>query len=161
MLGLRLLVVLGSGGHTAQMLKLVEKLGKRFQYIYMIVKDDRLSEKKISIPGQVCYVHRARRHEDGLLVTIFKVLRLFVESIGILYRSNPDAIVSAGPGMAVPISLLGKLTGTKVIYIEDWSRVYQKSRTGKILYRFSDLFFVQWTELKEQYPKGIYAGRLS
>jgi UDP-N-acetylglucosamine:LPS N-acetylglucosamine transferase len=63
--------------------------------------------------------------------------------------------------MAVPFSVLGKLLGKKVIFVEDYSRVSKASTSGKIIYRFSDLFFVQWPELKAVYPKGIYAGRLA
>jgi beta-1,4-N-acetylglucosaminyltransferase len=158
---MKLLVVLGSGGHTAQMLRLVSLLGERFDYIYLIGNDDKLSEEKISIPGEVHYVHRARRHEDGLLKTVVKVIRLSFESLDVLRRAKPDVIINAGPGTAVPIAILGKIFGKRIITLEDWSRVYSRSRSGRILYHFSDLFFVQWPEMLELYPKGVYAGRLS
>jgi len=158
---LRLLVVLGSGGHTAQMVRLVEMLPEGFEYIYMIGHDDGLSESKITKPGEVCRVHRARRHEDGFFVSAIKVMRLFFESYRLLLRADPGAVVSAGPGTAVPVSILARLMGKKVIYIEDWSRVYSKSGTGKTLYRFANVTFVQWPEMKEVYPRAVYAGRLS
>jgi beta-1,4-N-acetylglucosaminyltransferase len=84
-----------------------------------------------------------------------------VESLVLIAKANPNAIISAGPGIAVPISLIGKVFGKKVIFIEDWSRVYHKSSAGRIVYRFADLFFIQWPELNKVYPKGIFAGRLS
>jgi beta-1,4-N-acetylglucosaminyltransferase len=55
---------------------------------------------------------------------------------------------------------LAKLLGIRVIYIETGSRVFALSSSGKILYRFADLFFVQWSELLPLYPKAVYAGRL-
>ncbi|RWX72776.1 MAG: hypothetical protein Metus_1635 [Candidatus Methanosuratincola subterraneus] len=158
---MKLLMILGSGGHTAQMIRLSEMLGSAFDYAYLIGYDDRLSARKIKIPGEVYFVHRARSHEDNLLVTGFKVLRLFVESLVAFLRIRPEAVVSAGPGMAVPVSVVCKLFGKKVIFIEDWSRVYQKSKTGRAMYNISDLFFVQWPELLRLYPKAIYAGRLA
>ena len=77
-----------------------------------------------------------------------------------LVRARPQAVISTGPGPAVPASLLAKLLGVKVIYIETGSRVFTLSASGKILYRFADLFFVQWPELLSLCPKAIYAGRL-
>jgi beta-1,4-N-acetylglucosaminyltransferase len=158
---MKLLVVLGSGGHTAQMIRLVAMLSPDHAYSYMVGLEDQLSESKITRAGTVYRVHRARRHEDGLLKTVVKVIRLSFESLSVLWKVKPDAIINAGPGMAVPVAALGKAFGKKVITIEDWSRVYSRSRSGDILYRFSDLFFVQWPEMLEQYPKAVYAGRLS
>jgi beta-1,4-N-acetylglucosaminyltransferase len=158
---LRVLVVLGSGGHTAQMIRLVGMLSPDHEYAYMVGLDDQLSETKITRKGEIYRVHRARRHEDGLLKTVVKVLRLSFESLGVLRKAKPDAIINAGPGTAVPIAILGKIFGKKIITLEDWSRVYSRSRSGRILYHFSDLFFVQWPEMVELYPKAVYAGRLS
>lgn len=158
---MRLLAVLGSGGHTAQVVRLVELLGDDFEYAYLVGYGDFLSLKKISRSGDVCFVHRARDHSDGLLKTSVKVARLFVESFVAFLRIRPDAVVSAGVGMSVPISIICKLLGKRVIFIEDWSRIYRKSNSGRIAYFFSDLFFVQWKEMLKHYPRSIYAGRLA
>jgi beta-1,4-N-acetylglucosaminyltransferase len=53
-------------------------------------------------------------------------------------------VISAGPGLAVPASIIAKILRKKVFFVEDCSRVYKASSSGKIIYRFSDLFFVQW-----------------
>lgn len=158
---MKLLVVLGSGGHTAQMVRLVGMLPEGFEYAYMVGYDDNLSESKIAKPGEVFRVHRARRHEDGFFRSVVKVMRLSVESFKLLRAAKPEAVVSAGPGTAVPVSIIARLMGKKVIYIEDWSRVYSRSGSGKILYRFANMTFVQWPEMKRLYPKAVYAGRLS
>ncbi|MCQ5377694.1 MAG: UDP-N-acetylglucosamine transferase subunit ALG14 [Candidatus Methanomethylicia archaeon] len=160
-MGLKVLMILGSGGHTAQLIRLSDMLGRVFDYAYLISYDDKLSARKIKIPGEVYFVHRARSHEDNLLVTGFKILRLFVESLVAFLRIRPEAVVSAGPGIAVPISVICKIFGKRVIFIEDWSKVYQQSKTGRVMYHISDLFFVQWPELLRLYPKAIYAGRLA
>lgn len=154
------LAVLGGGGHTAQIIKLIELLGERFEYIYMAGFGDSLSVSKIKGGGKVFYVHRARDHGDGLFKTALKVMRLFLESFLIILCARPDVVLSAGPGLAVPVSILGKIFGKKVVFIESWSRVYRGSTAGLILYHFADLFFIQWPELRGVYPKAIYAGRL-
>ncbi len=155
-----LLIVLGSGGHTAQMLRLVKLLGKEFEYEYVIAKDDPLSEKKIGIPGKVWRITRPRSFDTPTWKAILNTLLAFFEAIKILSKSDSVAVISAGPGIAVPISYVAKLFGKKVIFLESWSRVWSPSRTGKLIYPISDLFFVQWPELKKVYPKAMYAGRL-
>ncbi|NHV59980.1 MAG: hypothetical protein HA492_01035 [Candidatus Verstraetearchaeota archaeon] len=157
---MRLLVVLGGGGHTAQMLKLVDLLGGRFHYSYLISIGDNLSTSKIKTGGVAYFVHRARDHGDGPFTTALKLMRLSLESLVVLVRERPDAVISAGPGLAVPISILAKIFGVKVVFVESWSRVYSPSLAGRIISKFSDLLFVQWPEMKKIYPKAVYAGRL-
>jgi len=36
--------------------------------------------------------------------------------------------------------------------------VKSKTLTGKIVYKFADLFIVQWEEMLEEYPKAKYVG---
>lgn len=155
-----LVIILGTGGHTTQMIKLVDLLGYKYNYTYAINKDDNFSEKKIKVKGEVFKVTYAAHLKENVLVKIITTLRCAIESFFILLKLRPSAIISAGPSTAVVISLVGKLFGSKIIFIESWSRVSICSSSGKIIYRFADLFFVQWKELKKQYPKAMYAGRL-
>lgn len=157
---MRLLVVLGSGGHTTQMLSLVRMLGDQFEYTFILAKDDKLSYEKIEGKESIFFTRKARNYGDNILKTVYNVMCLFIDAIRIIRASRSDALISAGPGMAAPISIVAKFLGKKVIFIEDVSRVSKPSSTGKIIYRFADLFFVQWSDLKESYPKAIYAGRL-
>ncbi len=157
---MKILVVLGSGGHTKEMIRLVDLLGERYEYGYLVAEDDELSAQKIKVSGPVYRVMRPRWKDTSLPTAIARTLRSAVQALVALVRLRPHAIVSAGPGPAVPASLLARLLGIKVIYIETGSRVFALSSSGRILYRFADLFFVQWPELLESYPKAIYAGRL-
>jgi UDP-N-acetylglucosamine:LPS N-acetylglucosamine transferase len=62
--------------------------------------------------------------------------------------------------VAVPACALARLLGIKVIFVETGSRVTALSLTGRLMYRIANLFFVQWPDLVQRYPKAIYAGRL-
>ncbi len=157
---MRILVVLGSGGHTKEMIRLVDLLGHRYAYCFVVAADDELSVQKIKVPGAVYRVLRPRWKDTSMPVVIARTLLSTWQALVALLRSRPHAIISAGPGPAVPASILAKLLGVKVIYIETGSRVFALSSSGKILYRFADLFFVQWPELLERCPKAVYAGRL-
>jgi beta-1,4-N-acetylglucosaminyltransferase len=156
----KLMVVLGSGGHTKEMVRVVELLGAGYTYCYLVAADDELSPLKIQVPGPVYRVVRPRWKSTGAVAVAARTVLSTVQAAVALLRCRPRAIMSTGPGPAVPASLVAKLLGIKVIYIETGSRVFALSASGKILYRFADLFFVQWPDLQSLYPKAIYAGRL-
>ena len=155
-----ILIILGSGGHTAQMAKLVDLLGTKYDYEYIVQREDHLSEKKIRKTGRIFRINRPRKFGEFFIITTFRAARSFLQSIAAIRKSKSEAIISAGPGIGVIVSLAGKLFGRKIIFLESWSRVYNRSLSGMLTYLFADQFFVQWPELKEKYPKAIYAGRL-
>ena len=53
---------------------------------------------------------------------------------------------------------IGKIFGSKIIYIETFANIHTKTITGKLIYTFADLFIVQWEEMLELYPKAICWG---
>jgi len=157
---MRLLIVLGEGGHTKDMIMLVDMLSDRYEYGYIVVEDDDVSEAKIRRPGKIYRAIRPRDKTHCLPVDILKTLYCGLQSMRVLLDFKPQSVLSAGPSVSVPVSVLAKLMGIKVIFVENGSRVTTRSLTGRIIYRFADLFFVQWPELTKRYPKAIYAGRL-
>lgn len=157
---MRFLVVLGEGGHTKELLALIDLLGDGYEYGYLVIHDDKVSENKIKIPGPVFRVVRPRYKKLHLFKDILNTLRCFWESSLVLWRFRPEVVLSSGPAVAVPVSVLSRLSTIRVVFIETGSRVESLSLTGKIIYRFAHLFFVQWPGLTKRYPKAIYAGRL-
>jgi beta-1,4-N-acetylglucosaminyltransferase len=160
----RVLVVLGEGGHTRQMLQLLDRLGPQYEYHYLIAAEDRLSEGKIRRPGPVYRAGRPRSkvkgHTDSLPAAAWHTLRSLLQLAPLLRRMRPQAVLANGPALAVPAALLGKLLGAAIIYVESASRVQRMSTSGRLVYPFADLFIVQWPELQAQHRKAIYAGRL-
>jgi beta-1,4-N-acetylglucosaminyltransferase len=157
----KLMIVLGSGGHTAQMIRITEMLCNYYDFEYVINDDDDNSIKKIKFIGDVHVIPRPRRvYDKSFIRSAFLTIYSLLRSFGIIMNSKSVGIVSAGPGLAVPLFVWATIFRKKRIFIESWSRVSTKSTTGKICYYLSDLFFVQWPELTRKYPKAIYAGRL-
>ncbi len=156
----RLLLVLGEGGHTKEMLRLADLLGPAYRYSYILVRDDEVSASKITQPGPVSRVIRPRDKTHRAVVDLLKTAACAVQALVILLRTRPDAVISTGPSVAVPVCAVAKLLRVKVIFIETGSRIHALSTTGRMLYRFADLFFVQWEELLAACPRAIYAGRL-
>lgn len=76
----------------------------------------------------------------------------------ILKKEKPDLIISSGAAVAVPFFYLGKLFGAKTIYIEVFDRIDSPTLTGRLVYPVTDIFIVQWEEMKKVYPKAINLG---
>ena len=78
----------------------------------------------------------------------------------VLKKEKPDLIISTGAAVAVPFFYLGKLRGSKLIYIEVFDRIDKPSLTGKLVYPIADKFIVQWEEMKKIYPKADNLGSI-
>ena len=76
----------------------------------------------------------------------------------IFLKERPDAVISTGVMVTVPMCIYAKLFGRKVIYIESFAKVSSPTKTGRFLYRFADRFYVQWESMLEVYPKARYLG---
>lgn len=165
---MKILAVLGDGGHTTEMIELLKSLGQGYEYSYMILTTDLVSEGMIVWPGAIYRVRRPiskGQLDHGLLRAIlqpriFYMLYACLQQMIVWFKVKPRVILSTGAVVSVPISFFGKLMGTKIIHVETGARVISMSFTGKFMYRIADLFFVQWEPLKQGYPKAIYAGRL-
>ena len=81
-----------------------------------------------------------------------------VRSLGILLAERPDVVISTGVLATVPLCLLCKAFGRKLVFIESYAKVKTPTLTGKLLYPLADRFYVQWKELLEFYPKAVYTG---
>jgi UDP-N-acetylglucosamine:LPS N-acetylglucosamine transferase len=95
-----------------------------------------------------------------MLNFIFLFVFNTIMSIKILIREKPDIILSTGVLSAVPICILGKLMGKKLIYIESFAKMDSPTISGRILYPFADLFIVQWEKMLKFYPKTVYGGSI-
>jgi len=162
----KVLVVLGEGGHTKEMVTLVEMLGDDLEYGYIMVDDDQVSEAKLARDGTcgrrgpVFRVMRPRDKEHYLVRDAMRTLFSAWQSWSVLRRFRPDVVLTSGPSVAVPVCVLARLLGRRVIFVETASRVTRLSLTGRIMYRVAHLVFVQWPELVDRYPRAVYAGRL-
>lgn len=88
------------------------------------------------------------------------LLRNTALAFRVLKKERPDVIVSTGAAIAVPFFFIGKIMGTKNVYIEVFDRIDKPTLTGKLVYRVSDLFIVQWPEQQSVYPGSINLGSI-
>lgn len=90
----------------------------------------------------------------------FKMLMNLFRSLRIWVKEKPDYVISTGTMVALPLIFLAKFLKKKVIYIETFARVYDGTRTGKLVYKYADLFIIQWESLRDIYPNAVYGGSL-
>ncbi|XP_066548028.1 UDP-N-acetylglucosamine transferase subunit ALG14 isoform X2 [Amia ocellicauda] len=168
-----------AGGHTTEILRLMESLSQSYIPRHYVMADtDQMSEDKIrsleasiqdSTAGQKFTIHRIPRSREvrqswssSLLTTLYSL----IYSVPLVFKLRPDLVLCNGPGTCVPLcvsALLLGILGLKkvlIVYVESICRVETLSLSGRILYNLADYFFVQWSILKEKYPKSIYIGRI-
>ena len=87
-----------------------------------------------------------------------KMLKNFSQTWKIIAKEKPDVVISTGAGAAIAACLIGKLMGSKIVFLESYCRIFAPSRSGRFVYRFADLFLVQWEKMLKFYPKAKYWG---
>ncbi|MDA5565373.1 hypothetical protein PJK54_17060 [Cobetia sp. MMG027] len=150
-------IVAGEGGHFAQAKRLIALADQTSKDRIVHISDN--ENCKLS---NICVTLKPLRCKDSNYC--FTDLSNFIKNIIVIYKSfgsyNNVRVVSLGPGIAIPVALIGKIKGAKIIHIETWSRITSKSITGRIMYFLSDKFIVQHKSLVKIYPKSIYGGLL-
>lgn len=171
-----LFVVLGSGGHTKEMLTMLRGLdASRYRpAVFVRAASDTRSEGMVKSsastltikPDAMLTVPRSRSVGQSWLTTPFTTLYALVASVALVLRQQPDVILCNGPGTCLPLCLAGYLLRfagvkhTKIVFIESFCRVKSLSLTGKLLYYLADRFVVQWPGLRERYSQAEYLGQL-
>lgn len=142
-----------SGGHLEEISQLREI---RDKYDCFLITEKGVYQE-LSFCKNVYYVEQINRKEFFFII---KFIKLFFVYRKILKKENPDCIISTGALITFPICLLAKLRHKYVIFIESFARVTDASLTGKYVYRFADLFIVQWEQLLTVYKKAVYGGKI-
>lgn len=149
--GLRIAVACSSGGHMVQARQLAPVYEKYdhffFTYSGGVADEMKKTQRVRDIPNIV------RSNPISWVVGL-------VRSWRIARAERPDVVISTGAGIAVFFCVFAKLLGAKLIFVESMAKVKYPTLTGRFLYPFADLFFVQWPGLLKHFPKAQYLGRL-
>ena len=140
-----------SGGHYEQITMLKPLMDKYESFI--------LTEKtryKSDVAGKKMYYLKQINRKDKfvmlyLIGNAFKSLKIFI-------TEKPDVVICTGVLAMIPMCLIAKFAGKKLIYIESFAKVTSPTETGKLLYKYADRFYVQWESMLEIYPNAIYLG---
>lgn len=140
-----------SGGHLEELLMLRPLMDCYDSFL--------VTEKaayKAAVEGIRCYnLLQVNRREWSCLPRL--AVNAF-RSLGILWKERPDVVICTGVLAMVPLCLLSKLFGKRLLFIESYAKVKTPTLTGRLLYPLADRFYVQWQELLKFYPKAVYLG---
>lgn len=149
------LFISSTGGHLNELMQLSPMFEK---YDYHIITEKAKSNLKLKekYPGKVGYlVYGTKLH---IFTYIFKLLYNCFKSLYYYIKFHPDYIITTGTHTAGPMCCIGKILGSKIIYIETFANIKTKTSTGKLIYHFADHFIIQWPSMKKLYPKAIDGG---
>jgi beta-1,4-N-acetylglucosaminyltransferase len=148
---LKICFAASSGGHYEQIMMLKPLME---DYDSFVITEETHYKLK-TIENKTYYLKQVNRKEK---IFVWNMLKNIWTSIGIYKKEKPDVVICTGVLAMIPICLIAKLMGKKLIYIESYAKVTSPTMTGKFLYRFADRFYVQWESMLECYPKAIYLG---
>lgn len=149
----KVVFISSTGGHLAELLQL-EPLYNRFDS-YIITEKMPINNWLREKYKTYFLIYGARNYILRYIVKF--TINIFISLI-LYFKIRPDFIISTGAHTSVPLCYIGKLFGTKIIFLETFAKINHPSITGKLVYRIADRFYIQWKPLKSYYPKAIYKG---
>lgn len=169
------LVVMGSGGHTTEMLRLLSGVNadRYHPRVYVLGQTDKMSLEKVEAfesskgaKAAIEWIPRAREVRQSYLSSVYSTIIAILYSLPLVLRSWPDLVLCNGPGTCIPVCLcsymltfIGAKT-IKICYVESICRVEHLSLSARLLYYVADHLIVQWPQLQLAYPRTHYIGRV-
>lgn len=154
----KVLFISSTGGHLEELMQLKSMFDK---YDYYLVTEKTKSNMSLlkKYPKKVSFLIYGTYTTFLKKITYpFKLIANCFISLYIYIKVRPKFIVSTGAHTAGPMCLIGKIFGSKIIFIETFANSKTRTKTGRIVYKFADLFIVQWKEMLELYPNAVYGG---
>lgn len=140
-----------SGGHLAHLLALRPFWEQHDRFWVTFRTPDAISQ----LSGERVYWchHPTNRNVRNLLRNSWLALRILV-------RERPRLIVSSGAAVAVPFFWLGRMLGSRCVFIEVIDRIDSPTLTGRLVRPVASEILLQWPEQANFYPTGHLVGPL-
>lgn len=152
-----------TGGHLTPALATIEELQKKsgveivfIGRLHATEGDKAPSAESIVIPNLGIKFYSIRPGRLQRKFTRFTILSLakiplgLLQSIGILSRERPQAILSFGSYVAAPVVLAGWILGIPIITHE---QTLKSGLSNRLIARFAKKIAVSWEESLEHFPK--------
>ncbi len=145
----KILAVASFGGHWIQLRRLAP-LFDRHNTTYVS------TEKKLEKTVSPCDFYAVI---DAAKETKLKLLWLGCCALFILLRVRPDVVITTGAAPGLIFLLLGKVIGSKTIWLDSIANAEELSLSGKLAKRWADLWLTQWSDVAER-TGASYLGRV-
>lgn len=108
----------------------------------------------------VHHLGQTRKHPLRFVGNSARMLASLVETFRLIRRLRPQAVLTLGTAMAVPLCLAARCLGVPCVFVESLTRVNEMSLTGRILYklRLANRLYVQWPQLQQRFERTVFAG---
>ena len=151
----RILFIASTGGHLKELLQLKSMFSKYDSCLITEKTKSNLYLKEEYKDRVHFLIYGTKYH---MISYPFKLLANCFISLYYYIKFCPDYIITTGVHTAGPMCCIGKIFGSKIIYIETFANMVTKTSTGRLLYPISDKFIVQWESMKKIYPKADFGG---
>ena len=146
---LRICLAASAGGHISQLLKLTASWNGD-EMFYVTTTD--VVRSNLSKLGEVYVVGECNRQHP------IRVITVLLRCGRIVFKERPDVVISTGAAAGCMLCFLGKMFGTKVVWIDSITNVERISLSGRMVRYIADLFLVQWPELADRYKRIEFVG---
>ncbi len=151
----KVMFIASTGGHLTELLQLKDMFSK---YDYCLITEKTKSNLYLKdvYKNNIHFLIYGTKHH--FFTYIFKLFFNCFISLFYYLKYRPNYIITTGVHTAGPMCCLGKIFGSKIIYIETFANMVTKTSTGKFLYPICDKFIVQWESMLKLYPKADFWG---
>ena len=146
---LKICLAASGGGHLTELLKLSNSWQQHDIFFVTTVPVVQGNLKEL---GDVNVVGECNRKCP------IRSIIVFFRCIRIMFRERPNVVISTGAAAGCMLCILGKIFGTKIVWIDSITNVERLSLSGRIVRYIADLFIVQWPELANRYKKVEFIG---
>ena len=101
-------------------------------------------------------LYRVKYGTKGYILSYtFKLFLNTLISFVLYLKIRPVFIVTTGAHTSGPMCCIGKIFGSRIIFIESMANLVEKTITGRLIYPISDLFIVQWYSMQKKYKRAV------
>jgi beta-1,4-N-acetylglucosaminyltransferase len=147
----QVLLVCSPGGHLLQLLSM-RPAWNDFTHVWVTL--DRSDSRSLLHDQRTVYAYGPTfRNVKNLARNLLLAWRV----IGAV---RPAVILTTGAALAVPFAWIGRLRGSRVVYVESFTRVSKPSLSCRLVKPAANRLYVQWPDLQRALPSARYVGNL-
>lgn len=151
----KVIFISSTGGHFSELM-ILKPIFENYDFHLITEKTASTISLKEEYKNRMHYLIYGTRVKK--ITYFFKTTFNTIKSLVLFIKIRPKAIVTTGTHTAMPMCIIGKLLGAKIVFIETYANVFTPTGSGKFIYKFADKFIVQWEDMLKVYPKATYLG---